>query len=98
MRTISIKLSDIAQEDRLTIKLDASASQGLNFLGLEQIAENTGKIISYSSSTSEGTSNSFQFDTRHVLYGKLRPYLNKVAIPKIAGRCSTEIIPLIPKA
>jgi type I restriction enzyme S subunit len=30
----------------------------------------------------------------HVLYGKLRPYLNKVALPDFEGKCSTEIIPL----
>lgn len=40
--------------------------------------------------------NSFQFDSRHVLYGKLRPYLNKVALPEAPGKCSTEIIPLLP--
>jgi type I restriction enzyme S subunit len=32
-----------------------------------------------------------------VLYGKLRPYLNKVALPDFAGRCTTEVIPLLPK-
>ena len=38
----------------------------------------------------------FQFDQRHVLYGKLRPYLNKVALPFSSGRCTTEMIPLLP--
>jgi type I restriction enzyme S subunit len=37
------------------------------------------------------------FDTHHVLYCKLRPYLNKVAVPDFVGRCSTELIPLLPK-
>ena len=28
-----------------------------------------------------------------MLYAKLRPYLNKVATPEFAGRCSTELVP-----
>src|SRR3546814_10609838 len=43
------------------------------------------------------SSDLFAFDDSHVLYGKLRPYLNKVALPDRAGRCSTEIIPLKPQ-
>ena len=31
-----------------------------------------------------------------MLYGKLRPYLNKVATPDFAGRCTTELVPLLP--
>jgi type I restriction enzyme S subunit len=43
-----------------------------------------------------GISTTFAFDESHVLYGKLRPYLNKVALPDFPGRCTTEIIPLRP--
>jgi type I restriction enzyme S subunit len=32
------------------------------------------------------------------LYGRLRPYLKKVALPASEGRCSTEIFPMLPKA
>lgn len=32
------------------------------------------------------------------MYGKLRPYLNKVALPDFDGKCSTEIIPLLPSS
>lgn len=42
--------------------------------------------------------NSFRFGPEHVLYGKLRPYLNKVAVPDFEGKCSTEIIPLLPNS
>jgi len=31
-----------------------------------------------------------------VLYGKLRPYLNKVFAPDFEGKCSTELVPLLP--
>ena len=42
-------------------------------------------------------SNKFQFSDRHVLFGKLRPYLRKIARPKFSGVCSTDIIPILPK-
>ena len=32
-----------------------------------------------------------------MLYARLRPYLNKVATPGFSGRCSTELIPLLPR-
>jgi type I restriction enzyme S subunit len=38
----------------------------------------------------------FYYSKKHVLYSKLRPYLNKVALPEQEGRCSTELIPLAP--
>ncbi|HSN73573.1 MAG TPA: restriction endonuclease subunit S [Anaerolineae bacterium] len=38
----------------------------------------------------------FRFSADHVLYGKLRPYLNKVALPGFDGVCTTEILPILP--
>lgn len=37
-----------------------------------------------------------QFDNTHILYAKLRPYLNKVIVPSMAGIGSTEWIVLKP--
>ena len=45
----------------------------------------------------EQKSTAYRFDERHVLYAKLRPYLNKVATPGFTGRCSTELVPLLPR-
>ena len=93
----SISLADIAIPDRQIIPTDSSEAASRPYLGLEQIASGTGRIISYETQSVEGKSTTFAFDDSHVLYGKLRPYLNKVAIPDRRGRCSTEIIPLLPK-
>lgn len=70
----------------------------LRYLGLENIESGTGRILNWGSDdkTQAGISTTFSFDASHVLYGKLRPYLNKVALPESEGRCSTEIIPLVP--
>lgn len=68
------------------------------YIGLEDIERNTGRIFRDrpASHGDEGKSTAFLFDSRHVLYGKLRPYLNKVALPDFRGRCTTELIPLLP--
>ncbi len=91
-----VRLFDIAVEDRQIIAPDSPAAPRLPYLGLEQIEAGTGRILSYDGNSAEGKSTTFAFDDRHVLYGKLRPYLNKVAVPNREGRCSTEIIPLLP--
>ena len=68
------------------------------YLGLEHIESGSGNILvgEEEARYSESISNNFRFTNQHVLYGKLRPYLNKVALPEFEGRCTTEIIPLLP--
>jgi type I restriction enzyme S subunit len=64
-------------------------------LELEDIEKDSSKIIqtlTFSERQSKSTKNIF--NAGNVLYGKLRPYLNKVVIAKRAGVCTTEIIPL----
>jgi type I restriction enzyme, S subunit len=92
----TVRLGEIVIEDRKIIPPDV-VDTARPYLGLEQIESVTGRILSYESNSIEGKSATFAFDESHVLYGKLRPYLNKVATPDRAGRCSTEIIPLLPK-
>jgi type I restriction enzyme, S subunit len=67
-------------------------------VSLEDIESNTGRILANPATipAQAGQSSTFRFDDRHVLYGKLRPYLNKVALPFFKGRCTTELIPLLP--
>lgn len=66
-------------------------------LSLDQIESDTGEIIGkrYAAASDAGTS-TFYFDAGNVLYSKLRPYLNKVAIPDETGIATTELIPLRP--
>ena len=79
------------------ITSDSDEAASRPYLGLEQIESGTGQILSYDGNSAEGKSTTFAFDDSHVLYGKLRPYLNKVVSPDRQGRCSTEIIPLRPQ-
>ncbi len=65
------------------------------YVGLENIESNTGKYLGDLAPLNVKSS-TFKFDRRHVLYGRLRPYLNKVLLPDFEGHCSTEIFPLLP--
>ncbi len=68
-----------------------------NYIGLENIESNTGQLVNFSETSGDGIkSNKFQFTKEHILYGKLRPYLNKVYLPNFTGVCSTDIIPIKP--
>ena len=92
-----LRLGEIAVEDRRIITPGSAEAALRPYLGLEQIESGTGRIQSYDGNSAEGKSTTFAFDGSHILYGKLRPYLNKVVAPERKGRCSTEIIPLLPQ-
>ncbi len=66
-------------------------------LGLDKIESGTGNIISkdFFGIKNIGSS-TFYFDESYVLYSKLRPYLNKVALPDEEGFATTELVPLKP--
>jgi type I restriction enzyme S subunit len=91
-------LGDLCREDRRVVDPFSPRASELPYLGLEHIESGTGRITrdANAGTNGEGRSTTFAFDPRHVLYGKLRPYLNKVALPDFAGRCTTELIPLLP--
>ena len=63
------------------------------YVGLEDIESNTGKFIG-SKIPKNVKSLTFNFTDKHILYGRLRPYLNKVLLPEFEGHCSTEIFPI----
>ena len=91
------RLGDICVVDRQAITAEHPRYAEMPYLGLEHIEAGTGRILISEDEArySESISNNFRFTSQHVLYGKLRPYLNKVALPEFEGRCTTEIIPLL---
>ena len=94
-----VALGDVCSMDRRSIAPDDPLAGELPYVGVEHVESMTGTITSLDegSRVGDGKSNTFRFDQRHVLYGKLRPYLNKVALPGFEGRSSTELVPLLPK-
>ena len=65
----------------------------LPYVGMEHNESETGKLLSYGD-PAEYRSSSFVVDSTQVLYGRLRPYLNKVFIPKESCYASREFIPM----
>lgn len=85
-------LTDICTPSRKTV--EPNPEEQYNYIGLENIESHTGKVISDSPTKgSEISSTKVSFKKGMVLYGKLRPYLNKVVVAKIDGIATTEIIP-----
>lgn len=64
-------------------------------LELEDIEKDSSRILQrLTQSERQSLSTKNRFDAGDVLYGKLRPYLNKVVIADAPGFCTTEIIPV----
>lgn len=61
------------------------------YVGLEHVQAHTNAILGTVPASSMSSS-SASFEAGDVLYGRMRPYLNKVARPKFAGLASAEFI------
>ncbi len=66
-------------------------------LELEDIEKDSSRILQRrTQSERQSLSTKNRFGAGDVLYGKLRPYLNKVVIADAPGFCTTEIVPVQP--
>ena len=90
-----VALEEVARIERLPASKQDCDS--LPYVGLEHIEKDSGRFSSDFKQCSEQLlATKFKFTSCHVLYGKLRPYLNKVALPNFQGVCTTEILPILP--
>lgn len=84
--------------DRQGLQPDDPIASQLPYVGVENVDSNIGSInFNNNSRAGSQKSTTFRFNERHVLYARLRPYLNKIATPGFVGKCSTELIPLLPR-
>ncbi|MFA9384038.1 MAG: restriction endonuclease subunit S [Vibrio cyclitrophicus] len=66
-------------------------------LNLDMVESGSGRILKkIKAPHSEAGSSTHWFDDRHILYSKLRPYLNKVVLPDEEGLATTELVPMLP--
>jgi type I restriction enzyme, S subunit len=72
-------------------KVDPTQVPEVPYLGLEHVEAHTMKILGHGWG-SDVKSTKTKFSSGDVLYGKLRPYLNKVARPDFDGICSTDFL------
>lgn len=85
-----IKLKYVA--DERSRKLPFDRNMGLRYIGLEHISSKTGILTPDPDSNPTGLVSVFEADD--VLFGKLRPYLAKIALAPFDGVCSTEALVL----
>lgn len=90
-----VPLGEAAIIDRSGVAPD-QIKAGTSYLGLEHIASG-GDIVEVARvDPGDLASTKFSFGPEHVLFGKLRPYLAKIALPDFNGVCSTDIVPIRP--
>jgi type I restriction enzyme, S subunit len=90
-----VSLESVAKIERDGINPSDIVS-GTAYVGLENIESGGAFFNVRDVDSGELASNKFLFTEQHVLYGKLRPYLAKIARPEFRGICSTDILPILP--
>ena len=94
-KSIKGKVSDLCKISKEKLNPQDNKEQEFCYLGLEHIESNTGKILFQNMEIGENIqSNKNIFNKGDILYGKLRPYLNKVSLTNFSGICSTDILVL----
>jgi len=86
---VSVPLGDVITSSKE--KTEPSTNPSLIYIGLEHIESNACRIIG-NGLAGDTKSTKSVFYKGDLLYGKLRPYLNKVCIPDFDGVCSTDIL------
>lgn len=91
----SVSLNDVAVIERIGVDPTRLKHRTI-YVGLENI-ETGGRLLEVRPvSNGDLKSTKFAFGPNHILYGKLRPYLAKIALPSFEGICSTDILPILP--
>jgi type I restriction enzyme, S subunit len=96
MNWIWAQLGEVAQYG-ISDKVDSNAAIPANtwILDLEDIEKDTSRLLNQVESEERPfSSTKTAFKQSDVLFGKLRPYLNKVIVADRDGVCTTEIIPI----
>ena len=88
-------MDKIFENNTTNIKPENMNINNNKVLGLEHIEKNSGKLINNNDTFLEDVkSNKIIFKKNDILYGKLRPNLNKVFLADFEGYCSTDFIVL----
>ena len=90
-----VRLGNVAQYGSPDKIESADIPSDAWLLDLEDIEKDTSRLLqrkAFRDSPSKSTKTAFAVDD--VLYGKLRPYLNKALVADAPGYCTTEIVPI----
>ena len=90
----TMRLSDLC--DLITVQVDPRRRPGDVYVGLEHVA--SGRFVRMGEGrAADVQSAKYAFRTGDILYGKLRPYLDKAVLAVDKGICTTELLVLRPK-
>lgn len=68
-------------------------------IGIDSIEKETGKLFGYRTVREDNViSPKYIFSNKHIIYSKIRPNLNKVALPNFEGLCSADAYPILPNS
>jgi type I restriction enzyme, S subunit len=84
----SMRLSDLC--DFIALQVDPQSRPGAVYIGLEHVASGRFERIG-AGQAGDVQSAKYTFRPGDVLYGKLRPYLDKAVLASDAGVCTTEL-------
>lgn len=66
-------------------------------IGIDSIEQNTGELLNFRTVSEDNVkSGKYKFTDKHIIYSKIRPNLNKVAMPDFDGLCSADAYPIMP--
>lgn len=65
-------------------------------IGIDSIVKDTGELCGYRTVREDNViSGKYIFTPEHIIYSKIRPNLNKVALPEFPGVCSADAYPIL---
>ncbi len=91
---VDVRLDSLC--DLVAIQVDPARHEASIYVGLEHVASARFTRSGHGSS-SDVQSSKFAFRAGDILYGKLRPYLDKAVLAEDEGICTTELLVLRPK-
>ena len=90
--------NDFAQIDTHMTK-DFQTYADMPHIGIDSIESGSGRISGYRTIGEDNVkSGKYLFGPEHVIYSKIRPVLNKVALPSFKGLCSADAYPILPNS
>ena len=93
-----VKVGEVFKRSTKTV-MPGDLKGPLTYVGLENISQDTGRLVGDTVAENPATIKSLknEFEPGEILYGKLRPNLNKVWLSDRGGICSTDIYVIKPK-
>lgn len=92
-------LSDLVTIDAPLVEPMEKKFENLLHYGPDRISKDSGKLLPALTAKEDMLiSKKFLCDDRHILYSKIRPYLNKVAMVQEKCLCSADVYPVEPKS